>query len=188
MDQFTLWISFSGFVIGCYLVIESYIREFQTDKLYNSNEEIKYRENSCLIFNKKDGITILLNDYDTYNKEIERRENITLIVGSLILGASFLIISQVFGRTIIHADSVSAFTSIILYMIWLRGLHYSTRELDSYAYARLKSIEAIISLKYEYPFGIHSSLVKKRKWYRVLFWHILLLVLCLMWIIISWVF
>lgn len=142
---------------------------------------------------------IVLKDYEITNKEVERRDNIDMIVGTILVTASFVILGNV-ASTTTSASTTSAWIfpyalcSISLFASWLFVLHHTTAKLDSFAYERMRALERSISQHSGYAFGIHSYTYDKRQkdgklvWWadiRRQFWGIILIVLSIFWLVIS---
>jgi hypothetical protein len=142
----------------------------------------------------EDSLEAVLKDYETTQKEIDRRENITLIVGTILITGSLIIL----GNTATAGARVwfpYAFPSILLYVIWLFVLHLTTARLDSVAFKRAGAIETAIATHFGYDFGIHEYTLKSMKnkkgrfflWVdtRRGFWGIILIALSASWLIIA---
>jgi len=184
MDCITLVISLIGvvFAISYTLLVP---RKAEDDETIKSTTKTEIPEN----LDKE----LLLKDYDITNQEIERRENITLVVGSILIAAAFLIASQPFlinNKTLIP---IAALASIVLYLLWLFVLHLTTKYIDEIAYIRIHVLEERISELEKskgYKFGVHTFLqeqIKEKVWIKVRrsFWGLLFIMLCGYWILIS---
>lgn len=188
-DLGTFVISIIGFVLSMiYIVIIEFRKPGLFEYHFNENQNIE--------------IDVLLKDYESTNNEIERRENITLVVGTILVAAAFLIVSETFSEILIKSNGnethlVDALASIFLYSIWLFGVHYTTKRLDDIAYARIRGIEEKITKMSSYQrdstFGIHTflkSYIERHKtrfliWFRRRFWGWILVFLSLYWLWIS---
>ena len=141
----------------------------------------------------EDKTEIFLLDYQISNKEIERRENITLVIGSILITGSFLILSEAVVRDYpVTYRPILAVVSILLLIIWLALMHETTKLLDDMTYLRLRSIENKIAQSVCSPFGIHSYLYGRAegKWWlrlRRSFWGFILLLLSIAWLLLSMV-
>jgi hypothetical protein len=139
---------------------------------------------------KKAKKEFLLKDYEITIKEVERRENITLVVGSILIAASFLIVSQPIFITNKDLVPFAAVASIGLYGFWLFLIHLTTKLLDDKAYSRIRAIEQKLKVLGWYHFGIHSFLRGKEpeNWwlqFRRRFWGFTYMFLCLYWMFFS---
>lgn len=103
----------------------------------------------------------LLKDYEISNKETERRENITLVVGTIMITSSFIILGNSFSQNVTGSRVIGAIASIMLFLLWAFILHYTSRQIDGLSYARMKAIEETLSDPPNYQFGIHSFLFKQ---------------------------
>ena len=141
----------------------------------------------------------VLKDYEITNREIERRENINLLVGSILITGSLIIL----GNTA-TAQNMPKFpytlTSILMFVLWLFVLHLTTAKLDSETYPRVRAIEEALTQHFGYAFGVHqytySVMQKKEKkkkkdkketrkrWalVRRWFWGIILIALSIAWL------
>jgi hypothetical protein len=176
---------------------------------FNDDEEIKSIMNNienAYNINKDDFIKIIFKDYDIICKETERRENITLTVGTILVASSFLIL----GNAIIHPEQkvISCIASISLFFSWWSMLYITTKKIDEETYRKIRSIETWVNLHRmnipiknynednnirenikENPFfGTHLFLNKYRvsegymKYIRSNFWEIIFFVMCANWI------
>jgi hypothetical protein len=141
----------------------------------------------------KNALDTVLKDYEITNKEIERRENINLLVGTILVGSSFLILGNTANNGIQQIFPY-ALSSILLFVLWLFVLHYTTAKLDSFGYARIRAIEEAITQHYGYDFGIHrfnyTEITPKDKtepWAEIrrYFWGIIMIAFSFSWTIIS---
>jgi hypothetical protein len=137
----------------------------------------------------------VLKDYEILHVELQRRENIMLAIGSILIAASLLIL----GQTALSANAfssfdVNAFASIGLFSLWIYILHESSKKLDGLTYKRAKAIEKALSYKLDYQFGIHSYIEentsksgKPKLWLRVrrIFWYTILGLLNSAWWILA---
>lgn len=195
MNCLTLVISLIGFFIA--IIYTSVVPCKATDKVALS-QDIKNEI--------PEGIDqkFLFKDYEITNQEIERRENITLVVGSILIAAAFLIASQPFLLENENLIPIAALALILLYMLWAFGLHLTTKHVDDLAYSRIHVLEERISKRAEptdqaegnnpeepsYKFGIHSFLQKQlgnKRWMQIRrrFWGFIFMMLCLYWILIA---
>jgi hypothetical protein len=141
-------------------------------------------------------ISALVKDYDTSGEEISRRNNITLIVGTIMVTSSFLIFANTLvAKAPTRFTPVHSFASVGLYVTWLLALHETAKELDRITYKRIHTIEQVLSRNVGYDFGVHTYILQETrnpdgktfKWLRLRrsFWGIVLLLLSLAWLILS---
>jgi len=188
IDTGTLAVSILGFVIAVIFgLIEPRI---SIGKEYDSEFKSKIQDT----IKKQEGVESVLKDYEITNKEIERRENITLLIGSILIAGSVLIL----GNTVISNNAVPKFpyalTSILIFILWLFVLHATTKKLDSMSYSRVRAMEEALSDHFGYDFGIHKYLYSKTKkncetvWWmrwRKIFWGLILILLSSAWLLLS---
>jgi hypothetical protein len=188
IDAGTLAVSILGLVAAVIFgLIESRI---SMGKEYDSDFKSKIQD----AIKNKHGMEPVLKDYEITNKEIERRENITLLIGSILITGSVLIL----GNTLINNNAVPKFpyalTSILVFVLWLFVLHATTKKLDSMSYSRARAIEEALSDHFGYDFGVHKYLYSKTKkncgtvWWlkwRKIFWGLILILLSSVWLLLS---
>lgn len=199
LDIVTLMISVVGLLIGvAYLHL---VEKWHEEK--DEASDFKRRARDALLTHQIH-IDAFLKDYEITNREVERRENIGLIIGSILITSSFIIL----GNTTLSAGQLPKFpyaaTSVSLFAIWLFVLHGTTVKLDKIAYTRLRNLEVILSEYLGYDFGIHSHLrltTRKKKtqekakddkieseWWldcRRSFWGLVLILLSVAWFLVS---
>jgi hypothetical protein len=201
-DFLTFSISLAGIIISLAYIL------FQT---FHTERNIESEQETISIFEwiRKDGyagkrLKVVLEDYKTSNEEVRRRDNVTLIVGTILITSSFLIL----GNVALKPDqpkSIYALASIGLFSIWLFALHETGKRLNKITYDRLKAIEKALMMYFDRPiylsedakpsyrFGIHSLVCEKTAqaqtdwWLRArrMFWAFVLLLLSLSWMILS---
>lgn len=196
----TLAISIEGIVISSLYII---LRLFSVvDKGYDEKlkqDILNWIRNTGENSNNEK-MKILLKDYETANAEIGRRDNITLLVGTILITASLLILGNIATtNSANHTDSIAvyALVSIGLFTIWLFVLHETNNRIDAHSYKRIKAIEEALTNYLGYDFGIHSYIYKKTRaegendkpiwWLKVrrVFWGIILFLLSLTWMLLS---
>lgn len=194
-DSCTFWVSLGGFVLSIIyiLMIPEWGKEDQ--------------EFTCFFPLTNKNINVLLKDYEITNVEIARRGHITLLVGTILVAAAFLIVGQVFLESNENPTHMAALVSTGLYSTWLFVLHGTSKRLDNMTFAHLKGIARKISqiIHYQegYQFGVHSFItrefdksLRKKKflarirtewwiWVRRRFWGWTYLFLCLYWMYVS---
>jgi hypothetical protein len=103
-------------------------------------------------------VEVLLKDYETATSEIARRDNVALIVGTILVTSSLLIFATYAGTNPI---SIYAFASIGLFSVWIWLLHYTGSKLDDLSYDRIKAIEEALKDRLGYKFGIFSYIFSR---------------------------
>jgi hypothetical protein len=138
----------------------------------------------------------LLKDYEVCQAEIVRRDNSTLLVGSIFTTASLLILANTISQTFRNSMFVYAFASILLYLLWLLIAYETSKELDEITYMRIHTIEeALSNEKSEYQFGLHSYIWRKTHtekgktsgWLKIrrMFWGVVLMLISFAWMLLS---
>jgi hypothetical protein len=139
--------------------------------------------------------TILIKDYDVCQSEIVRRDNSTLLIGSIFTTASLLLLANTISQKFQNSMFVYAFASILLYLLWLLLVHKKSKQLDDITYTRIHTIErALANEKSGYQFGHHSYIWRKthtqgktKRWLRKrrVFWSVILMLISSAWMILS---
>jgi hypothetical protein len=142
-------------------------------------------------------LKILLRDYEITHEELGRRDNITLLIGTILITSSLLILGNVASKSLTHPISIYALASIGLFTVWLLVLHNTTKNLNRLSYDRIKAIERALSRHLGYDFGIITYINKKTQacckkdesvwWLRLrrIFWGVILLLLSSAWMLLS---
>jgi len=197
-DPITFFISLVGLFLSLFFIL----RELFPCVPPPYDEELKKNLSEWL--NKDENgekLKLVLADYETSNEEVRRRDNVHLIIGTILITASFLILGNVALR-LVSPLWVFSFTSIGSFSIWLFLLHNTGKKINKITYDRIKTIEAVLSdhfkekseecKKVTYEFGIHSYIVRKTHEQRDLwlrgrrsFWGFILLLLSLAWMFLS---
>jgi len=140
-------------------------------------------------------LKVVLKDYEISNATVHRRDNIDLLIGSILITGSLLVLANTsVSETLAHPMGIYALASIALYSIWLLVLNSTSRKLNRLAYSRIKAIERALT-KLGYEFGIHSYNIQKTRttserpirWIRLrkTFWGLILLLLSIAWMSLS---
>jgi len=211
-DPATFCISIAGlFLAIVYLFKISYlsdnkiderIKDDITDWIKGKGTKKNSGENGEGISDSK--LNLVLKDYEIANQELQRRDNITLLIGSILVASSFFILANTSISKGPYPMSGYAFASVGLYLIWLWTTHYTSKRLDETAYRRIRAIEEALSKKEEeksifgYQFGIHTYTIlntrskndkeKPAQWLqkgRRNIWGYILILLTLSWMILS---
>jgi len=140
----------------------------------------------------------VLKDYEVCQAENQRRDNITLLIGSIFVTGSLLVMANTILSQGQNPISVHAFVSIGIFSLWLFIIHDSSNRLDEITYHRIHSIERALTGYLGYGFGIHSQILdevsprtengRHSVWWlrnRRKFWSIVLLLLSLAWMFLS---
>jgi Mn2+/Fe2+ NRAMP family transporter len=120
-------------------------------------------------------------EYETLNRNVQNRDRLTLVTGSIILAASFLILTEGLRlelRGVLLLSTVLA--SLALYSFWLLFAYATTRRIDSICYRRMHEIESRLGIR------VHRHIydrIRREPWYRygrlafwlVFFWVLLVL-------------
>ena len=137
----------------------------------------------------KSHIDRVLKDYEIMNREVETRGNITLVVGTILITASFYVL----GTASIYKEASSlkyamAIVSITLYVLWLFVLNYTSKTLDNMTFSRMRAVEEALSDEkvLGYDFGIHRYIrgeTGNRRWIEIRrrFWVWVLILLFIGW-------
>jgi hypothetical protein len=183
-------ITFAVSIVGICAVITYWAIQADEPEKLDNKEFLTAIEASL---QKKENINIILKDYEAINGEIGRRENINLLVGSILLTASALLLGNTALSTI--SKFPFAITSIFLFVIWLFALHNTTKKLNAKSYTRVRSIEQALTKHCGYEFGIHTYIMNKTSnkcgetypWLRFRrgFWGYILLLISLAWLLLS---
>ena len=138
----------------------------------------------------KPHIKFVLKDYQTMNQEIRSRGSITLIVGTILITASFLILGDAAKyRYSLDLKVVMAIVSIGLYLSWFFILNYTTKKLDNMTFSRMKAIESGLTQRINiqhFNFGIHTYIEQRyheKKWIEIRrrFWVVVMMLLFTGW-------
>jgi len=82
------FITFSISIIGVLAGFFFWFIEQSEGKELNSDYISKVKETA------KERLDVVLKDYEITNKEVERRENITLLIGSILITGSILVLGN----------------------------------------------------------------------------------------------
>lgn len=199
-DCFTLLISHIGvFVSVIYIIWEAF-------RSYDTKADIEEEQKSIEQWlkendqdnNKNNRLKIILADYASGNEEVRRRDNVTLLVGSILITSSFIIL----GNVMLKSDlpiSIFSLASIGLFLIWLLALHETGKKENKITYDHLKAIEAALTQHFKgqdgslkYSFGTHYLICRRssdqKEWWlrgRRMFWAFVLLLLSIAWMLLS---
>jgi len=185
IDLATYCVSFFGFLIGvsylCYVLSETKREVVVGEKLV---EEIINTLRACTPYTTES----VLKDYEITNREIERRENITLVIGTILITSSFIILGNT--ATSSAPKFPYALASISLFVLWLTILYFTTKMLDDEGYYRVRAMEEAFTKYYNYEFGIHRysyALTQHVGWIRIRrgFWGFILILLSIAWVLLS---
>lgn len=186
----TFWLSIGGICLGA--IFCSLRSRIERDKP-ECSELTRNILISLAMKDQKDALNATLKDYEITNKELERRENINLLVGTILVTASLIIL----GNTVSASSPTKfpyAFSSVLLFVLWLFVLHYTTAKLDAMTYPRMRAIEEAMTQHFGYAFGVHLYTYGQMennggtfRWVEVRrqFWGIILIALSTFWLVIS---
>lgn len=192
----TLLISSIGIALSvCYFF-------YQALKPYHTKNDVNKEQESIVEWLREgdDGkkLKLLLADYASGNEEVRRRDNVTLLVGTILITSSFVIL----GNITLKQDlpiGIFSLASIGLFTIWLLALHETGKKINKITYDHLKSIEEALTQHFagengaqKYSFGTHRYVCDKTLdqsvWWlrgRRMFWAFVLFLLSVAWMMLS---
>lgn len=191
-DLFTFLLSTVGIVVSLLYMLNVWFyfgepkREGEYDRELADSIKAKLEKNDKFL----NGV---LKDYGISNIDNQRRDNITLLIGSILATASLLILANTVSERLAHPISIYALVSIGLYSLWLLFIHDTAKKLDNITYYRVKAIEKALTDYLGYEFGIHSYIFKETRkccgkravlWLRGrrTFWGVIMLLLSIAWL------
>ena len=204
-DILTASVSMFGIVLSLFYIFRGLsrcVKDPHYDKKFSKALVAWFKKSTSSLDQK---LRVVLKDYETANAEIGRRDNIGLLIGTILVTSSFLILGSAIKEKPINIG-VYAFASMGLFLVFLLILHGTTEKLDSISYRRVKAIEQALtdffkedlkkSNKEEiknFDFGIHSYIFERtltaernraKIWLRIrrVFWDVVLLLLSLAWL------
>lgn len=184
-DILTIIVASIGIFLGFLDIAVIWFGPTEDDKIKKYvTKNLKKMPDNCMSWD------ILLKDYEITNSEVARRENITVLVGTIMLTSSFLILGNSITQNILIPRFVVAAASIFIFVTWLFILYYTTRKLNQISYTRIRAFEDKLNEKVNYGFGIHRFMQDKRKCQlkfriRKCFWSVTLLVLSIAWYLVG---
>ena len=197
-DWFTFLVSEVGILLALFYLWRAYSFSDQGNDTDLENKVAKWIKAEEKNYIKHDKLTVVLKDYQISIAEVHRRDNITLLIGSILTTSSLLILANSISERVAQPMSIYALVSIGLYSLWLFVIHDTAKRLGKITYNRIKAIEKALSDKEisNYNFGIHSYIIKKTRkcceerpvlWLRIrrTFWGIILFLLSLAWLLLS---
>jgi hypothetical protein len=187
-------LSIIGLFLGLLYILRVWSGEPQKEKDYD--EDLAEKISQLKMTNQL--LETILKDYENSNTENQKRDNITLLIGSILVTASLLVLASTVSEKLVRPIGFYALISIGLYSLWLFILHTTSKELDRITYYRIKAIEKGLSRHFGYQFGIHSYISEKTQkklndntktylWLRRrrIFWGIIWLLLSFSWMLLS---
>lgn len=189
----TVLVSLLGIIFGViYFWLRSWFLRDTNEDLETARELTQNILISLCTKDYKNALDVVLKDYDTTNKEIDRRENITLIVGTILITGSLIILGNTATATNPLIVFPYAFASILLYVLWLLVSHLTTTRLDYMTFTRARAIETALKEHFGYEFGVHRVIRSLDEdnaplWLEIRrdFWGIILIALSISWLVIS---
>jgi hypothetical protein len=166
-------------VVSAAGIVSALVYMYKLGNLYGEEElkkevgDLTSKIKKVLNSNKEDGIELIVKDYETSCKEIERRDHITLLIGTVLITAATLVFNAGFSA---HPSArfLLASVSILLFSVWLWAMHYTSVRLNNLSYIRIRAIEEALSGHLTnkatekalsddvtYKFGIHQYLFEK---------------------------
>ncbi len=196
-DTFTFLVSTLGILLSlCYIL-------FQAFRTYHTDNDIKEEQKLLTEWLNEDDdegnrLKVMLADHKTATEEVGRRDNVTLLVGTILITSSFIILGNVAVNPN-QPKGIFSLASILLFVIWLFGLHETGKFTNQITYNHLKSIEGAITRKFQgmgdrprYKFGTNLLICEKTEdqstpWLRIrrMFWAFILLLLSFSWMSLS---
>jgi len=142
--------------------------------------------------NSDNVIRAILEDYSATLEEVGRRDNLTLLTGTILITASFLLLAEA-GKNQDSQKIIFALASLGLYLAWLMFFHETAQRLNEIAFQRARAIEHALTRHFHYDFGIHSYITTHTEegtapWLRMvrrIFWYVVLLLLAFSWMLLS---
>lgn len=203
-DVFNFAISVFGIAISAIYICH---QVFRSAKQPNCDEKLEKALTELLKEDEKEKtpntrLNIIIEDYKASNSEIGRRDNITLLVGTILVTSSLLILGTTAKERPQNSMGIWASVSIGLFLIFLFVLHDTGKRLNGLTYDRVEAIEQALTNHFNpksgkeqhesYNFGIHSYLHRKtreqREWWlrlRRTFWADVLMILSIGWLLLS---
>jgi hypothetical protein len=211
IDPSTFIVSAVGITISSIYILSRFLHHWNRSNNPDIDEKTKkaltemfkkLKEARGTDANPSEALRVVLDDYDTSTDEIGRRDNILLLVGTILIGSSLLTLGNVAQKEVgSPSHFFYALGSIGLYAIYLLVMHETAVPLNALTYKRMKAIEVSLTdylrpkdqeESASYKFGIHSHIYTethggKDLWLclRRSFWGILLLFLSLVWMLSS---
>lgn len=135
----------------------------------------------------------VVEDYRVINEEVARRDSITLLTGTILITASFLLLAARFSPFMKGIQAIAALSSIGLYITWMFFLHETAKKLNTISFKRIRAIETAVQRSFGLDFGIHNYNTRETQgqgvwWLRMrrrIFWYVILLLLSLVWLLLS---
>jgi hypothetical protein len=147
-------------VLGLVILSVALVSEFR-----KSDQSLLRREEDLETFSPDD-IENRKIEYHTLNEIIKTRENSTIIVGSILSAASFLILAVAFQVTSEETRFFAILISVLLQGIWLCYYHATSR-LDNLCYDLLRKLERRLRIQVHIYLRSHQekSLITKARKY-----------------------
>ena len=192
--------NFGAPIVGIILSILYILNQARHD--YNTSNEISSEQNKILNWlnnddEKQTRLNLMLKDYEIANDAVDRRDNVTLLVGSILITSSFLILANVALKSG-QPTFIFSIASIGLFSIWLLALHDTGKKVNNITYRHIKAVEGAIRTHFQednisYDFGNNLTICYKTEdqsvwWLRLrrTFWAIVLLLLSISWFLVFW--
>jgi hypothetical protein len=188
----TLLLSIVGIGLGIWDYFRSNPNPLKEYDVYTVGKIVEsLREDKC----KLEGV---LKDYEVCQAENQRRDNITLLIGSIFVTGSLLVMANTILRQGQNPIWVHALVSIGVFALWLFVVHNSSTILDEITYYKIHAIERALTEYLGYSFGIHTHILDETSprtdndrhpvWWlknRRKFWSFVLLLLSFGWMFLS---
>jgi hypothetical protein len=197
-NMLTFIISLIGILLSKVYMLYQATRHFNTEHEIDTEQE--NIRNWLKRTNDNNRIKVILADYKVANDQVSRRDNVTLIIGTILITSSFLIFGNIAPNPVYSQLPIFSLASIGLFIIWLFVLHETGKKANNVTYTHIKAIEKGLTRYYQesdedsplYEFGIHRLICEKTNdqstpWLRIrrTFWGFVLFLLCLSWMLLS---
>jgi hypothetical protein len=194
--QITYFLAIGGLTVAFWDIVRMWFSLDSKQEKGNTPEidvELLKGLRAYLTTNSRDTV---LKDYESCQAEVGRRDNSTLLIGSIFTTASLLIIANTISQTNEGWTFTYAFASIMLFLLWLLIVHRTSNEEDRITYKRIHTIErALTTENSEYHFGLHQQVWREThtsegrtlRWLKIrrTFWDDILMLISLSWLLLS---
>lgn len=135
----------------------------------------------------------IVEDYRVANEEVARRDSSTLLTGTILITASFLLLAARFSPFMEGIQAIAALSYVGLYIAWLYFLNETSKRLHEISFRRSRAIESAVRRSFGLDFGIHNYNTEETQgqgvwWLRMrrrIFWYVILLLLSFAWMLLS---
>jgi len=188
-------VSLSGVILATILIIRQWCgRPGQPDENLARTLEEWFISSSAWI-PRSEGLVpnFILEDYRSSNDEVGRRDNITLLTGTIIVTSSIIILGNAAISQHVYPLWIFALASIGLYSVWIVFLYETSKKCNEIVYGRIRAIEKVLTHHTGWPFGVQDYINERTHgqrsiWLhcvRRIFWYVVLMLLSLAWLLLS---